>query len=537
MSLWTSKNKQNLYNFLLLIVGIILFSLAQPSILTENGIPLLSYIAFCPVFLLTNRISLKTSWFYGILYGVGCYCFFAYWLATFHPLGITVISGLFGFYAMLTFPLLKLCTVFFDKRDWIAQWIVWCAYEYLKTLGFAGFHYGVTAYSHWQCIPLIQCADVIGVWGLSAIITFPSAWLSKVIRDRNVKSHIISAILWCVVFTAILIYGLVVQKDYSKNNTMTVALIQQNSDPWVGGTPAYKKDLNVLMNLTDKALSDNPNIDFVVWPETAFVPRIDYHYRTRKDRDRFELVDTLLNYINRQNVPIVLGNDHATSGYTGGTYDLLDYNAALLFRPGVNVIPPNPEKYFKMHLVPFTEYFPFEKIFPKLYKMLLNGDTHMWEPGVDPVVFKINELSFGTPICFEDTFGYIGRRFVNNGANCFVNLSNDAWSKSLPCQYQHLSMAVFRSVENRVPTIRATASGQTSIIDPNGRVTGMAEPFTETYLVGDIPIVNNTKKTLYRILGDYVGQLFSILAAFLIIYGLIKFVKERKNNGTKFQSN
>ena len=30
----------------------------------------------------------------------------------------------------------------------------------------------------------------------------------------------------------------------------------------------------------------------------------------------------------------------------------------------------------------------------------------MWEPGTSADVFTINDFSFGTPICFEDTFGY-----------------------------------------------------------------------------------------------------------------------------------
>ena len=190
-------------------------------------------------------------------------------------------------------------------------------------------------------------------------------------------------------------------------------------------------------------------------------------------------------------------------------------------------MPPAPEVYGKMKLVPFTEYFPFDKQFPQLYQMLLNGDTHMWEPGNEPVVFEVvgnggaTKINFSTPICFEDTFGFVGRRFVNAGAQAFVNLSNDAWSKSLACQYQHLSMAVFRSVENRVPTVRATTTGQTCIIDPNGKILAMAEPFVETYLVGSIPVMDKTVKTMYTRFGDYVGIIFASASGLLLVVGLV----------------
>jgi apolipoprotein N-acyltransferase len=200
-----------------------------------------------------------------------------------------------------------------------------------------------------------------------------------------------------------------------------------------------------------------------------------------------------------------------------------------------------------MHLVPFTEYFPFEKQFPALYQGLLNGDTHMWEPGKEARVFTIGDLRFSTPICFEDTFGDMGRRFVNRGARAFVNLSNDAWSNSLACQYQHLSMAVFRCVENRVPAVRSTASGQTVGIDPNGRVTAMAPPFSQEYLVVNVPLVdvcesklktatavvdvppdsttfaatNSWRPTIYTRFGDWFGVLSVIIAIIGLLLGIV----------------
>lgn len=524
----------------LLVLSIILFALPQPNLLTVQGIPFLAYFALVPVFLLVRFVSWKTVWLCGIAYGVGAYCLFTYWLATFHPLGIFVISFMYGLYLMVAFPLLKAAASLFPKWGWLVQGVVWCAYDFVKTLGFSGFHYGVLAYSHWRWTPLIQIVDVVGIWGLDALITFTSAWFTALIvdayRNRAVegcgcrfkalvralpaacRAHWISGCCWLVVFVGVLVYGFVSPVDYSQEPQVEVALIQQNSDPWVGGMTAYQRDLKTLMRLSEQALAQNPDVDFVVWPETAFVPRIAWHYQHRYERDKFQLVQELLQYLDKAPVPFVIGNDHGVDGVGNR---ILDYNAVLLFKPGENILPPAPDIYSKMKLVPFTEYFPFDKQFPKLYQMLLNGDTHMWEPGVEPVVFEVDGLRFSTPICFEDTFGFVGRRFVNAGAQAFVNLSNDAWSKSLACQYQHLSMAVFRSVENRVPAVRSTTTGQTCIIDPNGRILAMAEPFVETYLVGSIPVLDKTEKTVYTRLGDYVGVVFALAAALLILAGLV----------------
>ena len=100
-------------------------------------------------------------------------------------------------------------------------------------------------------------------------------------------------------------------------------------------------------------------------------------------------------------------------------------------------------------LYDFTEHFPYRKLFPWVYDLLVATDTHFWAQGTERTVFEINGLKFSTPICFEDTFGYLSRDFVNAGAGAIVNLTNDAWAHSEPCQWQHMSMAIFRTVENR----------------------------------------------------------------------------------------
>ena len=308
-----SPLKKFFFSLLLLGLSILFFALPQPNLFSELGFPLFAYIAFVPLFLLVRLVSWKTVWIYGLFYGVGSYCLFTYWLATFHPMGIFVISFMYGLYLMLAFPLLKGAAALFPKHGWLAQWIVWCAYDYVKTLGFSGFHYGVMAYSHWRWLPMIQCVDLVGVWGLDAFITFFSAWLTAVVVDTwysyekklewkhlllclysSAKRHVLSLGLWGCVLVAILVYGFVSPVDYSKDKTVQVALIQQNSDPWVGGVSAYRKDLDTLISLSDEAIKENPGLNLVVWPETAFVPRVTWHYQHRYDREKFDLVNKLL---------------------------------------------------------------------------------------------------------------------------------------------------------------------------------------------------------------------------------------------------
>ena len=179
--------------------------------------------------------------------------------------------------------------------------------------------------------------------------------------------------------------------------------------------------------------------------------------------------------------------------------------AALLFRGG-EIVDTDP----KIHLVPFTESFPFKRQLPGIYQWLKEADTHFWKQGTEFVVFDTGagsggpRVRFSTLICFEDTFGYLGREFVRRGAQVLVNMSNDSWSASVPAEMQHLMLGLFRAVENRRSMVRSTNGGMTAIIDPDGRLLQVLEPFTADYLIGAVPVVDGPH-TLYTRWGDWFG--------------------------------
>ena len=127
-------------------------------------------------------------------------------------------------------------------------------------------------------------------------------------------------------------------------------------------------------------------------------------------------------------------------------------------------------------------------------------------------VFEAGGVHFSTPICFEDTFGYLGRGFVRRGADVLVNITNDAWSFSVPGAVQHMTMAVFRAVENRRSVVRATNAGITCLIDPNGRVLERLPAFTEGVLVAEVPLYTEGT-TLYVRWGDWLPIGAAVLLA------------------------
>jgi len=338
----------------------------------------------------------------------------------------------------------------------------------------------------------------------------------------------IAVCAWAAVLVLTLIFGFASKINYKDAPHAKLALIQHNTDPWRGGLEQYRKNYDVLKRLSDEAVSAHPDLDLVVWSETAFVPRIYWHTTYRDDPPYWNLVRELIDYLASQDIPFLIGNDDARKDASLNPYsdNRVDYNAAMLFEKGVNT-----HLYRKLHLVPFTEHFPYEKQLPWIHTALINADTHFWEKGNEAKVFEIGlrngsgSFKFSTPICFEDTFGYLSRNFVRNGAEIIVNISNDAWSASLPAQNQHLSMAIFRAVENRRSMVRSTASGQTCGIDPNGRVLSMAPPFTEAWLAAEVPIIRVS--SFYTRYGDWLAFVFMALSGGLLIFGLFRVILKK----------
>jgi apolipoprotein N-acyltransferase len=526
-------------NFGAILIAAILFAASFPNILIEGGIPLLAWIAWVPMFWVIRRVSLGASVFWGALYGYGAYALFNYWLGVFHPLAPLIVGIIYLVYFAVLFPLLKLALILFPQRGYLVQWLIWIAYEYLRTLGFLGYPYGISGYSQWSILPLIQSASIFGVWGLSALVVFPSVYIAAALKDwpgtaplrslgRFFLRERLPACVWLGALAGTFIYGLISPADYSAAPAARIALIQHNTDPWKGGIADYRDNYRTLKRLSLEALAREPKPDLVVWSETAFVPRIDWHTKYREDAAYWVLVKELLDFLKGQEVPFVIGNDDARRDPAKNPRGdhRVDYNAVLLFEKGEQA-----GIYRKMHLVPFTEYFPYRKQFPRVYEFLEKSDTHFWEQGEEAAVLETNGLKFSSPICFEDSFGYISRDFVRNGAELIVNLSNDAWSKSVPAQMQHLGMAVFRAVENRRSMVRSTASGQTCGIDPNGKILAMAEPFTETWLTVEVPIMQT--ETLYTRFGDIWAQLFVALAACMLLAGAVRGILQRTSGGKR----
>src|SRR5574344_3114821 len=80
----------------LLILSVCFFFLSHPNFLFTNGIPFLAWIAYIPLFILADTLSLKASIMCGFIYGISCYLLYCSWLVAFSSVGMAAACLLYG---------------------------------------------------------------------------------------------------------------------------------------------------------------------------------------------------------------------------------------------------------------------------------------------------------------------------------------------------------------------------------------------------------------------------------------------------------
>lgn len=515
----TLKKYPWLTELILLVSGSLLFALSFPSFMYRWGFAFLAWFALIPIFILINRVGFLKSMLYGALYGYFAYSLLNFWLAKFNPTSFVVVPLIYGIYFIFWFPVFKWADWAFSRWGYILQLVFWLGFEIFRTRGFLGYSYGIMGYTQYRIPAVIGIADITGVLGVSMLVVFPSIWIARYIRFRKEEGAsfevlkkarflVIPGIVYLVILAGSLMYSGINKVDYEDGPKWKTSLIQHDINAWLSGTEVYTRALDKLLELSEKTLEEDKP-DAVIWSETAFVPSIEWHNKRRDDRERLALVQKLMTFLDKTDTPFIIGNNDTR--LSAGKK--ITYNAVLQFE-GSDIA----DKYHKIHLVPFGEHFPYVKLFPKFYKYILDNGATFYEKGTDYTVFDVNGVKASPLICFEDTFGYLSRNFVREGAQVLVNVTNDSWSPAQACSIQHVGMAVFRSVENRRSMVRATNGGFTCLIDPNGKIVEYLEPFTADVLTVDVPVYDGDPTVYNRTesIFDRLIMVMSVLAALLL---------------------
>jgi apolipoprotein N-acyltransferase len=162
-----------------------------------------------------------------------------------------------------------------------------------------------------------------------------------------------------------------------------------------------------------------------------------------------------------------------------------------------------------MHLVPFGEYTPYKKLF--FFAGDLLQDVGLFEPGKQRRVFTTGGHAYGTFICYESVFGDEIRQYADMGADVLVNVSDDGWYGDSSAAWEHLNMVRMRAIENHRWVLRATNTGITASIDPQGRVFMAAPRHVRTSIRAGFDYEHDV--TFYAAHGDLFAYLCALITA------------------------
>ncbi len=526
-SLMQPPKAVRLWALLLVLLSASLAAFSFPSFVSLDGFPVLAYIALVPLLIVIRAVPYGWGVFYGVVFGVFKTLIINYWLGTYDLVSLTIV--IIGF--LLIYILFMLPAVWLYKRLRGARFLVfplaWVAFDYIRSIGFLGYPWGGLGTSQYSILPLVQLASVTGMWGVTFVVVLVNSGISEALynglaRRSGGKENGETGLYPLYISLAVLLLSFVggslslwqweSRSDREEGRVVRVALIQQNSDP---RKHDYRRTLRSLTDLSNQAAAYDP--DLIVWPETAFPPNIRrWSLADPKEHPYARLVHELLDHQKSLQTWLLTGNDDYTLiRDESGKEIRTDYNAAVLFSSEGERV----RTYHKIHLVPFSEYFPYKETFPKFYEILKTFDVTLWAPGEQRIIFDHPLFSFATPICYEDIFPSDMRKFVKDGAEVLVTISNDYWSLTEIEAKQHFIISLFRAVENRIPLLKAGSSGFTSYVDASGRLISGLPYYTEAYLIADVRLESVRKyPTLYTRFGDWFpfGCLLGIFCLFVV---------------------
>ena len=362
---------------------------------------------------------------------------------------------------------------------------------------------------------LTRLAPVTGVYGISFVLIAGNALFSAALLARSSKTRIRIGVA-ALLFASILQLGTWWTPAPAPTSASAV-LVQPNLNV-TGGNDWFAEDWNQhtseLLKLSHQTCTSFfPGIpergpaevfpecatpvvpDLIAWPESP-APF------SEQDARFLALVGRLAQ---TEHSSVVSGN--IAYEQHGAASDM--YNSAVFISPEGKLLG----RYDKIHLVPFGEYVPYQNLF--FFAGTLTKGVSNFSRGRLRQVFDSGGHAFGIFICYESVFADEVRQFARNGAEVFVNISDDGWYGDTSAPWQHLNMARMRAIENRRWILRDTNSGVTAAIDPHGRVTQSAPRHVLTSLA--VRYGYRQDRTFYTRYGDVFAIACVIIALTAIV--------------------
>ncbi len=476
------------------------------------------FLCMIPVFYLFDKIDLKKTSVYrviglGLLQGFFITLFSYHWIihtmVVFGHLPYIAAFSIFILYSLASnLRWVYLFLFLFYFRKWKSKIKVKNRLEKVLTnpyINMAAF-WMISESLGWQLFPYYginlvsgnlifsQIVDVFGIFGSSMIWFIIGYSIYRMLIDKKFSTIGVSLFLICHLYGSIaFIYWSSEQETYPQKQ---IGIPQGNTPLGISKGISYKnqKQINVQnmfrlsQNIIRKAKENQSPLDLLIWPESA-VPFMSY-------RNSQVLIEGIKDMQDESFFEMIM-NDILVK-HTDGQKKY--YSNMLLIDPYGNI----KADYQKIELLPFGEFLPLGEILPDQYKRAF-AEVSNFQPGNEFKLFPSNIGPILPLICYEvilPSFVLEFYRDTNKRAKLIVNITNDAWfGKSIESS-QHLELARLRSIEFRLPILRATNSGITTQFDILGRNFSETDIFTQAERIYPTAIPVKDQSTLYSTWGN-----------------------------------
>ena len=419
----------------------------------------------CPVILFVTiaNQSVRIAFIYGFVFGLFFFGFGVPW--TFNsiheyghaPIFLSAILASLLVLVLALFPaLVAVLTTYlssvkyFSFTSVVAFSCLWVSLEWVRGWIFTGFPWLLIGHVHYTG-PLQGVLPVFGSYGASWINLLVGC-SAVLIFVSNGKQKIISVI--SLVAIALSLYFLnQITWTHAEGEPLDVVLIQGNISQemkWDRSKHAF------IMNKYLEMSKRHFDADIIVWPETA----IPTYYTLVKD----SFIPQVDKTAEENNLDYLIGlfTYNPEKGHA--------YNSVMTLGNELSF-------YRKQRLVPFGEYIPFRGIFTFLENYI---DIPMSDisSGTGRPLVRLKGHAVGTSICYEAVYGDEIIRALPE-AKFLINVSNDAWFGDSLAPHQHLEITQSRAVETGRYLLRATNTGISAIVNPNGVIINKSVQFQD----------------------------------------------------------
>jgi apolipoprotein N-acyltransferase len=489
------------------------------------GHPAVAFIALSPLLIALSGwhgrsgalpgVPVRRGFTLGLIAGFIHYAGTVYWtgatVSTFGGLPVFVayfVAGLLALYMAAYIATFGAITAILIRRFSVAGlWLspcVWVSMEYLRGILIGGFPWIPLGNTMVTFLPIVQLASIAGVYGLSIFVALLNTGFTVAALSHG-RRRLVAAGSTIALIAVVSIWGgmRLSSNGLTSGPVITVGLIQGNiaqTDKWNPARAGMILDRD--LQLTQQAVEKGAQ--FIIWPESS----TPFYF---EDDPAGNIVRQMVRELG---TPLLLGSDETEAGDEPHSYN----SAFMLDRAGATAAV-----YRKMHLVPFGEYVPFQRLL--FFVGPLVEAVSAFSPGTRVTMLPVDGHMVSTAICYEVTYPALARDAVRQGSELLTTITNDAWYGESSAAFQHFEMAMMRAVEQGRYLVRSANTGISGIVDPYGRVIIRTKLFETAAVVGEARFVQ--ARTVYATIGD----LAVYLSAAIIVLALAwAFVEGRRRN-------